>query len=58
MLSALRGPREALAGDLPLVGALGSVLAELGEAEAKGAGGRSLAQVLEGVPPAAPGRSA
>jgi len=58
VLSALRGPREALTGDLPLVGALGSVLAELGEAEAKGAGGRSLAQVLEGVPAAAPGRSA
>ena len=55
VLAALRGPREALAGDPPLAGAVGAVLGELTEAEAKGAGGRSLAEVLEAVPPAAPG---
>ncbi len=58
VLAALRGPREIAAGDPPLAGAVGQVLAELGEAEAKGAGGRCLADVLEGVPPGPAGRSA
>jgi membrane protein len=58
VLAALRGPREALAGDLPLADAVGAVRAELAEAEAKGAGGRSLAEVLEDIPARAPGRSA
>lgn len=56
VLSALRGPREALAGDLPLANAVGAVLGELAEAEAKGAGGRSLAEVLEEVPAGPTGR--
>jgi membrane protein len=58
VLAALRGPREGLAGDPPLASALASVLGELAEAEAKGAGGRSLAEVLEAVPPAPRERSA
>lgn len=58
VLAALRGPREAMGGDPSLAGVVGAVVGELGEAEAKGAGGRSLAEVLEGVPPAAAPRSA
>lgn len=58
VLAALRGPRELLAGDPPLASALGAVLGELAEAEAKGAGGRSLAEVLDAVPPAPRERSA
>jgi membrane protein len=58
VLAALRGPREAAAGDPALAAAAGELLAELAEAEAKGAGGRTLAEVLAGIPPARrpPGR--
>lgn len=57
VLAALRGPRETSAGDPLLASALGQVLAELDEADAKGAASRSLAEVLEGVPPGPRGRS-
>ncbi len=52
VLAALRGPREAAAGDPALAGVVGALLAELAEAEAKGAGGRSLADALAAIPPA------
>ncbi len=52
VLAALRGPREDAAGDPALAGVVGALLAELAEAEAKGAGGRSLADVLALDPPA------
>jgi membrane protein len=57
VLGALRGPREPAAGEPALSGAVAELLAELAEAEAKGAGGRSLAEVLAALPPAgrAPG---
>ena len=58
VLAALRGPLELPAGDRPLAGAVAAVLGELAEAEAKGAGGRSLAEVLGEVPPAPRERSA
>jgi membrane protein len=58
VLGALRGPREAAAGEPALAGAVAALLAELAEAEAKSAGGRSLAEVLAVLPPAERGRGA
>jgi membrane protein len=52
VLAALRGPREAAVGDAALADAVGELVAELAEAEAKGAGGRTLAEVLAGLAPA------
>jgi membrane protein len=57
VLAALRGTREAAAGDPALAGVVGALLAELAEGEAKGAGGRSLADALAGVPPPPRGRA-
>jgi membrane protein len=54
LLAALRGAREASGGDPALAGAVAGLLAELAEAEAKGPGGRTLAEVLATVP-AGPG---
>jgi len=58
VLAALRGPREIPAGDPPLADAVAAVLGELAEAEAKGAGGRSLAEILEAAPSTPPRRGA
>jgi membrane protein len=58
VLAALRGPREDAAGDPALARVVGALLAELTEAEAKGAGGRSLADALASIPPAPPARAA
>jgi membrane protein len=51
VLAALRGPREAAGGDPALAEVVGGLLAELAEAEAKSAGGRSLADALAAIPP-------
>jgi membrane protein len=58
VLAALRGPRELAAGEPALAAAVGSLLAELAEAEAKGAGGRSLADLLAEIPAAPRARGA
>ena len=50
VLRALRGGREPVAGDAQVTTAAEEILAELQESEAKAAGGRSLAEVLEQVP--------
>jgi membrane protein len=50
VLAALRGPREPLAGDAPVTGAVEELLAELREGEAKAAAGQTLADLLERVP--------
>jgi membrane protein len=55
LLAALRGAREPLVGGDPALGlAVGQLLAEIDEASAKGAGGRSLADALAALPPARP----
>jgi len=53
-----RGPRDPASGEPALSGAVASLFAELAEAEAKGAGGRSLAEVLAAAAPAARARVA
>ena len=52
VLAALRGPREPGSGDPRVAGAVDAMLAEIGEGEAKAAGGRSLADLLADVPAA------
>jgi membrane protein len=56
LLAALRGAREVAGGDPALAGAVGQLLAEIDEAAVKGAGGRSLADLLAEIPPARPVR--
>lgn len=58
LLAALRGPREASGGDPALAGAVAGLLAELAETEAKGPGGRTLAEVVAEVPAASAGARA
>jgi membrane protein len=52
VLGALRGSREAAAGDPQVRQAVDAVLAELAEWQSKAAAGLTLAQLLDGVPPA------
>ena len=52
VLGALRGPREVARGDAITAG-VRAILGVLADAEAKGAGSRSLAEVLEAIPPRA-----
>lgn len=53
VLAALRGPREPGRGDRALAASVRALLGELAEAEAKGAGSRSLGEVLAEIPPRA-----
>ena len=50
VLAALRGTREAGRGDPELAGAVDAALAELAEGESKAAAGRTLADLLAGIP--------
>jgi DNA-binding IscR family transcriptional regulator len=52
VLGALRGSREAAAGDPQVRQAVDAVLAELAEGQSKAAAGLTLAQLLDGVHPA------
>jgi membrane protein len=51
VLTALRGPREPVAGDPVVTQTVETLLAGLAEGEAKGAAGQSLAQLLARIPP-------
>ena len=53
VLGALRGRRELARGDRAVAGSVGAILGELSNAEAKSAGGRSLADALAEIPPRA-----
>lgn len=53
VLEALRGTRESSGGDPSVTGAVQAVLSELEESAVKAAAGRTLADLLEGVPPVA-----
>jgi membrane protein len=55
VLAALRGPREPGGGERAIASGVRAILGELADAEAKGAGSRSLAEVLEAIPPRAAG---
>jgi membrane protein len=52
VLAARRGPREAIRGDAGVTRSVEALLAELGEGEAKAAGGQTLADVLARIAPA------
>jgi hypothetical protein len=52
VLRVLRGGREPAQGDTRVAALVESVLAELEEGAAKGAAGRTLADLLGGIPPA------
>jgi membrane protein len=51
VLTALRGRRERPAGEAAVAGVAEAVLSELEESAVKGAGGRTLADLLERIPP-------
>jgi membrane protein len=51
VLAALRGERDAPRGEQPLAHSVDQLLAEIDEAEAKGAGAQTLAELLAGIPP-------
>jgi membrane protein len=53
VLAALRGPREPVRGDPEVATSVRALVGELAEAEAKGAGARTLAELLEAIPPRA-----
>jgi membrane protein len=57
VVGALRGGREKARGDRDVSGAVESVLGELDDAADKGAGGRTLADLLAALPPRPPRKS-